>query len=68
MTRTAGSLNGVCQGLTVYDIPYREAASPQIVVQQPPTTPVAAGPNNTTYYDDDAYEHESGHEYEEYDD
>ncbi len=67
MARTAGSLSGICQGLAVYDIPYREAASPQIVVQQPPTT-IAAAESSSSIYQDDAYEHESGHEYEEHDD
>lgn len=69
---TAGALNGSCQNLTVYDIPYRGApAQQQIIVQQPPVimgapaaaVPPAAPPASSGgggYSDDGGGEHEGG--------
>lgn len=47
VSRDTGTLSGSCQGLAVYDIPYKEAPKPQIVVQQPPSVVVEQPPSIT---------------------
>ncbi len=67
---SVGTLNGDCQNLTVYDIPYRNAPAPQVVVQQSqPSVVVVAAPaaggtapasggGGTSHEDDHEDEHE----------
>lgn len=58
MVGNAAQLNSQCANLTTYDIPYRDAPAPQIVVQQ-----------SGSFFDDDDDEHEDHdndeHEYED---
>jgi uncharacterized protein YraI len=62
MNSQLGNLSGDCNNLTVYDIPYRDATTPQVVIQQP----------QVSIYndDDDEYEHDEHdeHEYGEHED
>lgn len=78
VARSVGSLGGECQNLTVYDIPYRSAPAPQIVVQQQPSVVVVAAPSSSdtassgggggsSHYEDDDHESDD-HEDEEDDD
>lgn len=70
----AGSVivrSGECDGLTVYNIPYREAEAAPVIIVTPDaaTTVVQPAPPAGTFYNDDAYENEHGErEDEEYDD
>lgn len=56
MATASGMLSGTCDSLTAYDIPYREAPAPSVIIQQE-SVPV--------YHDDDDDEYE---EYEDHDD
>jgi uncharacterized protein YraI len=76
MSSETGSLNEDCSALTVYDIPYREAPEPQVVVvQQPPTYVVSTAPagsdgsvgTSSSFRGDDDDDHEDEHE-DEHDD
>ncbi|RMG88230.1 MAG: hypothetical protein D6712_04045 [Chloroflexi bacterium] len=60
--------SGECDGLTVYNIPYREAEPAPVVIVTPDavTTVVQPAQPAGTYYDDDYYEHEDEHEHEEH--
>lgn len=60
MLSNLGMLSGTCDNLTVFDIPYREAATPQVTIQQP-QVPVYRD-------DDDDYGYDDDDEYGEYDD
>jgi SH3-like domain-containing protein len=69
MSGSVGSLSGECQNLTVYDIPYRNAPAPQVVVQQAqPSVVVVSAPSTsgttTTGGGSPSYEddHEDDHE------
>jgi SH3-like domain-containing protein len=69
MSGSVGSLSGECQNLTVYDIPYRNAPAPQVVVQQSqPSVVVVSAPSTsgttTTGGGSPSYEddHEDDHE------
>jgi len=44
LSGSLGTFNGSCQDLAVYNIPYREAPPPQIVVEQPTAPIVQAAP------------------------
>ncbi len=74
MSRNTGALSENCSALTVYDIPYREAPEPQVVVvQQPPTfvvstTASSAGVSIASSSGDDDHEDEHEDEHEDDDD
>jgi uncharacterized protein YraI len=67
IARSTATLDGSCDSLAVYDIPYKEAPKPQVVVQQPPavvvqppaapSVAVAASGGGSSYH-----EHEDEHE------
>jgi uncharacterized protein YraI len=58
MIGNAGQLNNQCSNLTVYDIPYRDAPTPQIVVQE----------TGSFFQGSGEHENDGEHEYEEDDD
>lgn len=59
-----GTLSGSCATLTAYDIPYREATTPQVTIQQPQVS-VYQDDSSSSYdddHDDDHDEHEDEHD------
>jgi hypothetical protein len=44
MARNTATLDGSCENLAVYSIPYKEAPAPQVVIQQPPAVTVQQPP------------------------
>jgi uncharacterized protein YraI len=74
VSRNTGDLTNACDNLAVYDIPYRDAPQPQVVVvQQQPSTvvvpgssaPAASAPAPAaapTFHEDDEHEGHEGHD------
>ena len=60
MDKTLGSLDGVCDNLPIYNIPYREASAPSIIIQ--PST--GAGSNGSSAFGGEQHENDHGHEQE----
>ncbi len=62
MDKTLGNLSGDCTNLQAYDIPYREASAPQIIIQPPANngggSPVFGGSNGGDHEDHEGGEHE----------
>ena len=58
MNSRLGNLSGDCNNLIVYNIPYRDASTPQIVIQQPQVS---------IYHDDDDHD-DDDHEYGDHED
>ncbi len=56
MSKELGVLNGNCAQLTIYDIPYREAQPPQIVVQNQPNSSAPAA--NSNFGNSSSHDHE----------
>ncbi|GAB4575155.1 MAG: hypothetical protein Kow0077_25280 [Anaerolineae bacterium] len=77
MSGTLGVLQGGCDGLPVYDIPYREARQPEVIVQpaqpvfvQAPASAAPASQGRSEEHDDDDDHDEREHDddHEEHDD
>ncbi len=69
VSRSMGELSNACDNLAVYDIPYRDAPEPQIiVVQQQPSTIVGpdssafGAPAAPAFFDDDEFEDHEEHD------
>jgi uncharacterized protein YraI len=75
VSRDLGTLTNTCDSLTVYDIPYRDAPQPQVVVvQQQPSTvvmPASSAPAAASapapaaapaFHEDDEHEGHEGHD------
>jgi hypothetical protein len=64
MDKTLGSLVGSCDNLPVYNIPYREASAPTIIIQ-----PATSGGNTSPVFGgENQHEQHEGSEHEDGDD
>ena len=60
MDKTLGSLDGVCDNLPTYNIPYRQASVPSIIIQ--PST--GAGNNGHSAFGGEQHENDQSHQQE----
>lgn len=66
MNSRLGNLSGDCGDLVVFDIPYRDAATPQVVIQQPQVS--IYHEDDDDEYEDEDHDEDDDHDDEEYED